>query len=327
MRCRICDNIGNNSAITLYEMMYGTLQPFDYFTCSACGCLQIQEVPINLSSFYPQDYYSYTSAENGDRAPGYFSRKKFEAILFDAGGIGALLDWLKPDAYSQFRCFRQIALNRQSSILDVGCGSGRDLVKMREHGFTSLTGIDPYIPASIDYGNGLVIHRMGLCDLDGTWDVIKFNHVFEHLPDPLDALRHVRRLLAPGGTCIIRVPVVPCHAFDEYGIYWMQLDAPRHLYLYSPAALELLARRAGLRVDTGRTYCDSVSDQFWGSELYRRGIPLVSAAGKPKQYFSRRELREFTARARELNRQRRGDQAVFYLQRDITQGARDTTPS
>jgi len=325
MRCRICDNTENNRSITLYEMMYGTREAFDYFTCGACACLQIAEVPADLSRFYPQDYYSYTPAGNDARTPGYFSRKKFEAIFFGTSFVGKLLDRLKPEAYSQFRCFRHIPMTRRSAVLDVGCGSGRDLVKMREHGFTNLTGIDPYIPASLDYGQGLVIHRMPLGDLDGTWDIIKFNHVFEHIPDPLNALRHVRRLLSPAGTCIIRVPVVPCRAFDEYGIFWMQLDAPRHLYLYSAAAMTLLARKAGLRVDAGRTYCDSVSDQFWGSELYRRGIPLVSAAGKLRTYFSRAELRRFKMRAQQLNREQAGDQAVFYLTHDTDAPPADET--
>lgn len=316
MRCRICDNSENNRPITLYEMMYGTREAFEYFTCGACNCLQIVDIPSDLSRHYPQDYYSYTPAGKNLRTPNLLSRKKFDAIFFGKGLLGRMLAGLKPEAYGQFRCFRKIPFNRQSRILDVGCGSGRDLVKMREHGFTNLIGIDPFLPESIDYGEGLSIRRMPLSDLDGEWDIIKFNHVFEHLADPVDALRHVQRLLSPKGTCIIRVPVVPCRAFDEYGIHWMQLDAPRHLYIYSVAAMDLLARRAGLRLDTGRSYHDSVSDQFWGSELYRRGTPLVTAAGNLGSHFSRRELRHFKTRARLLNRHQEGDQAVFYLVMD-----------
>jgi SAM-dependent methyltransferase len=316
MKCRICGNSADNSPITLHEMMYGTQEPFEYFTCGACGCLQIADIPGDLSRYYPNDYYSYTPAGESCRKPGFLSRKKFDAIFFNTGFVGKMLNRLKPEAYTQFRCFQKVSLTRRSSILDVGCGSGRDLVKMREYGFSNLMGIDPYIPESIDYGQGLTIRRMPLCDLDGTWDIIKFNHVFEHISDPVDTLRHVQRLLSPEGTCIIRVPVVPCHAFDEYGMYWMQLDAPRHLYLFSAASMELLAGNVGLRVDTGRTYHDSVSDQFWGSELYRKGIPLVDAAGKLKSYFSRRELRYFRARARQLNKSYAGDQAVFYLTHD-----------
>jgi hypothetical protein len=74
-----------------------------------------------------------------------------------------------------------------------------------------------------------------------------------------------------------------------------------------------LTQRADLRLDLDRLYYDSVSDQFWGSELYRRGIDLVSGAANRKQHFSRAELCRFRVRARELNQERQGDQAVFYL--------------
>ena len=313
MQCRICGNSENNRAITLYEMMYGTKEPFEYFTCSECGCLQIMEIPADLSRYYPQDYYSYTPSGTPLKRPNLFSRKKFDYIFFNKGLVGKLLSSFKSEVYGQFRCFRNVALSKQSSILDVGCGSGRDLVKMREHGFANLTGIDPYLPKSIDYGQGLVIHKCELCELEGTWDIIKFNHVFEHLPDPLNALQHVQRLLSRKGTCIIRIPVVPCEAFETYGIHWLQLDAPRHLYLYSVDAMMRLARRAGLHLEEECIYHDSTSDQFWGSELYRRGIPLASGVADLKRHFSESEMSSFKARARQLNTQKRGDQAVFYL--------------
>ncbi len=313
MNCRICDNSENNRPITLYEMMYGTREPFEYFFCGACGCLQIVDIPADLSQYYPQDYYSYTPSDKSLRRPNLFSRKKFEYIFFKKGLLGRLLSLFKPEVYGQFRCFRNVALSKQSSILDVGCGSGRELVKMREHGFTNLTGIDPYLPKSIDYGQGLIIHKRELCTLEGTWDIIKFNHVFEHLPDPLDALKHVQRLLSRNGTCIIRVPVVPCEAFEKYGINWLQLDAPRHLYIYSLQAMMLLARRTGLRLDEECMYHDSTSDQFWGSELYRRNISLSSGVANLKQHFSNKEMSRFKSRARQLNKQGRGDQTVFYL--------------
>ena len=41
---------------------------------------------------------------------------------------------------------------------------------------------------------------------DASLDVIMCISVLEHLWEPLEALTHFRRLLAPGGTCILNVP-------------------------------------------------------------------------------------------------------------------------
>ena len=51
----------------------------------------------------------------------------------------------------------------------------------------------------------------------------------------------------------------------------MQLDAPRHLVLYSLAGLRRLAEAEGFGVEL--VAFDSTGFQFWGSELVRDGIP------------------------------------------------------
>ena len=303
----------------LFEMMYGTREPYEYFTCGKCACLQIKDIPDDLSRHYPQNYYSYTPSGHRKNRPHMLSRLKFDYIFFRKGLPGRFLAGLKPEAYGQFRCFQKVPLHHQSRILDVGCGSGRDLIKMQELGFTHLKGIDPYIPEAIDYGQGLTIDKKTLHEVEGQWDIIKFNHVFEHLDNPAEILKEVKRLLAYGGTCIIRIPVVPCHAFDAYGIHWVQLDAPRHLYLHSVESMSELARVAELNLDIEQIYYDSTSDQFLGSELYQKGIPLITATGNLKHYFSRRKLQQFKSQARQLNLCRRGDQAVFYLSKALAE--------
>jgi hypothetical protein len=65
---------------------------------------------------------------------------------------------------------------------------------------------------------------------------------------------------------------------------------------------------------------DSEGFQFWGSEQYRRGIPLLSARSymtNPSQsIFSGSQIREFEDKALQLNLEKRGDQAAFYLSRE-----------
>lgn len=44
---------------------------------------------------------------------------------------------------------------------------------------------------------------------DNTYDVILCNHVLEHVPDDLQALRELYRILKPGGWAIMQVPLNP----------------------------------------------------------------------------------------------------------------------
>lgn len=60
-----------------------------------------------------------------------------------------------------------------------------------------------------------------------------------------------------------------------------------------------------------RTYRDSEPFQMWGSELYRRDVPLVS--GTATDHFSSGELRAFGIRAKDLNERSDGDQAAYFL--------------
>ena len=57
--CRICKNSEGNRDITLREKMFGTGEPFAYFQCAACGCLQIARIPDNLADYYGDGYYSF----------------------------------------------------------------------------------------------------------------------------------------------------------------------------------------------------------------------------------------------------------------------------
>lgn len=312
--CRICGNEAGNRPFVAREMMYGTRETFDYFECGGCGTLQIAEVPSDLARHYPSGYYSYSPAKP---LKGHFRRftrnLKYRYILFNEGWLGGFLYRRKPDPYGVLRSYSKIGVTKASRILDVGCGSGRDLHKLREHGFENLLGVDPYLPASIRYGNGLEVRKCELSEVGGRWDVVYFNHVFEHLPDPAASLAVVASMLAPGGHCVLRIPVVPCHAWDTYGPDWVQLDAPRHLYTFSGKAIAILAAGAGLELDERMTYRDSPADQFWGSELYRRGVSLVDGAANLKVHFSRKELQRYREMARELNAKGTGDQAVFFL--------------
>jgi len=104
------------------------------------------------------------------------------------------------------------------SVLDCGCGPGTitaGLAEVVEPG--TVTGID-LEPEQIERARSLAAER-GLDNLrfevgdiyrlrfpDATFDAVFAHNVLEHLRDPLQALREMRRVLKPGGLIGVRDP-------------------------------------------------------------------------------------------------------------------------
>lgn len=313
-QCRICGGPGGEY-FDVREMMYGTRERFAYFACSLCHCLQIAEVPADLSVYYPRDYYSlYKSRESG-RVKRAIRSRRLKALLGDGGHFWRWINRWSRHQPPWLWWARKARIGPDSRILDVGCGAGRLLVNMSNWGFQRLIGVEPHIEADLAYPAGVQVLKRSIEDARGVFDFIMFHHSFEHIAEPLSALRATCRVLAPGGRALIRIPVADGEAWRTYGADWVQLDAPRHLFLHTGNSIKILADQAGLELDD--VVFDSSDFQFWGSELYRRDIPLhgggTGKALRPELVFSEKELRDFAARAQELNEQGRGDQACFFL--------------
>lgn len=310
--CRICGETGDFSRYRVREMMYGLRDEFLYFQCTTCGCLQIRQVPADMKRFYPENYRAFRQLipPSGFRRLLIRSRNRF--AVWGRSQAGRLLHLLYP--YPALRSLAYIRPRKDWRVLDVGCGSGELLMALGGIGFSDLTGVDLYLdkPGTVPGGARLI--QGTVAELEGEWDLIMFHHSFEHVPDPHETLAHVSGLLQPGGWCLIRIPTVSSLAWEHFRENWVQLDAPRHFFLYSVDSVRFLTDRAGLQLDHIRY--DSASFQFWASEQYAQDLPLRTGDPKPAlRTFSRRELRRFERRARRLNRQGRGDQAVFYLRK------------
>lgn len=317
--CRICGNDKENAEFIVREMMYGLRETFKYFECSCCGCLQIADIPSDLSKYYPSNYYSFNAAvDSASSIKKLLKRIRDNFAVFDKGILGRILYRFNPDV-SGLKSLAKLALKKDMRIIDVGCGDGKLLCSLREIGFRNLLGVDPFVTGDIDYSNGVRIVKNDLANIDGAWDVVMFHHSFEHIFDQLGVLNSVNRVLNDNGTCIIRVPITSSFAWRHYGVNWVQLDAPRHFFLHSIKSMNILAEQAGFRIE--HIMYDSTGLQFIGSELYVKDLCLfdVDTGGikTPSSFFSPSELRKFSAETKLLNERHDGDQAVFYLRKNI----------
>jgi len=320
MKCRVCGNSENNKRYEVKEMMFGFRDTFTYFQCAKCGCLQILEFPIDMTKYYPPNYYSFSAIPQKVKNPikRVLRRLRDRYAIFNKGLIGKIVYSYYPE--ESLKIFSYISLDEKSTILDIGCGNGLLLYTLKEAGFKNLLGLDPYIKENIEYKNGLKILKKSIHEFketEGNWDLVMFHHSFEHIPDPLETCQATSRLLAKNGICLIRIPTVSSYAWEHYRENWVQLDAPRHFFLHSIESISLLAKMANLTLD--KVVYDSTEFQFWGSEQYLRDIPLHDPRSYDKNpekpIFSEEEINSFKEKAKELNSKKKGDSCAFFLRK------------
>jgi hypothetical protein len=115
--------------------------------------------------------------------------------------------------------------------------------------------------------------------------------------------------LLPGSYCVVRVPVIPNIAWEEYRENWFQIDAPRHIFIPSIDTMTRLCKPVGFEI-WGIIY-DSTPKQFYISEQYRQGIPML----KQKDRIDPKKMAEYERRTAIANKTGRGDQAIFILRK------------
>jgi SAM-dependent methyltransferase len=309
--CGICGGV-TVPALSGSERMFGLGGEFRYDRCGSCGCVQLRDVPPDLAPYYAADRY-YTFADVPEAAPvrRLYRRVRDGLLIGRWRRVGALVAWIFPAGPAAIReWLRRTRTGRDARILDVGCGGGLLLRRLAREGYAHAEGVDLFIAQDIVVDGRTLVRKGTIHDVAGPYDLIMFHHSLEHIADQRETMRRVEALLAPGGACLIRIPTVSSFAWSEYGDRWVQLDAPRHLFLHSVESLTRLAGDAGLRVDA--VVFDSDTFQFVGSELYRRDRPLSALATAGGGWWRNAV---YAWRARRLNAAGRGDQAAFYLRR------------
>ncbi len=307
--CRVCANTADNRRWIIETAMIRSGEKFPYIECSKCGCIQIEVVPADLARHYSEGYYSLEK-------PGTFHSGALTMLLkrirtrywiTGRGPLGKALAQRSDVPIWQW-WFEHMKIRLDDPILDIGCGAGGLLFNFADHGFTNLTGIDPFLSEASTYGKAHIL-PIAHSEAAGHYKLVMMHHAFEHMPDPQEALVSVRRLLTDDGTALIRIPVAGGYAWRKYGVHWAALDAPRHLFLHTVKSMQQLAEAAGLEIYD--IVFDSGSFQFWASEL--------TAAGRGWQYnaeeYPADHLTMLEAHAAELNKAHDGDQAAFYLRR------------
>jgi SAM-dependent methyltransferase len=315
MQCKICGNTENNKIYKIKEMQLGLREDFAYLHCSNCGCMQLIDKPSDLSKYYPnQSYYSFTSSIRVPKKAGYLRRVKADYLIHGRHQfLGRILS-LKYKTPEFYRWLKIPKVEFDDRILDVGSGNGALLTQLFKIGYTNLTGIDPFIDADRQYG-GIKILKKDIYQLSGMYDYIMLNHSFEHMDEPLKVLFRLKELLLPNRYLLIRIPLMDTYGWKTYGLNWVALDAPRHLFIHTIESMKILAEKAGLTIK--QVVFDSNPLDYLMSEQYQKNIAML----EPGSFFINKKISTEDKKAREAatrlakknDADGQGDQASFYL--------------
>lgn len=275
-KCRLCGAEGMFDTYLVKEMLQGSHEEFEYFVCTECNCLQIAEIPQDLGKYYGRNYYSFDQEE----APDFH----YETLV-----------------------------ERRDKILDVGCGSGEWLFENARAGYTNLYGCDPFLERDLHYGDRVHIRNCSIHEIEGddSFDIIRMGDSFEHMTDPLEVLLSAARLLKSGGWLAMDIPVFPNAAFDIFGAYWFQIDAPRHIFLHSKESLEYLEKHSGLKIM--KMEYDATKSMIYRSYFYSMGVPFYEQTWElTTQYFTKEDIKEMEQTVRELNQNGYSDHVQIF---------------
>jgi len=135
-------------------------------------------------------------------------------------------------------------------LLDVGCHIGV-MIELAEARGWEAWGVEPSVWASEQArGRGLRVVTGTLADAQipaNYFDVVTMWDVIEHLTDPAAEIRHVHRVLKPGGVFAIHTIDIESLFARVIGKRWPWL-MEMHLYYFSPRTLSKILTHNGFRV-------------------------------------------------------------------------------
>jgi len=265
-RCYLCGAEGPVVLRGLRDQLIGVPGIWSVRRCPRCGLQWLDPRPIDedIGMLYGEGYFTHEgSAWPSGRVREFLTRVILAGRFHypTAAGwrarLGRGLAAIPPlrDSAGQFVLW----LGRRSGgrLLDVGCGNGGVLERMRGLGW-AVRGVEPD-PRAREAANDRLGADVVAPDLEAIssgremFDVVSLVHVIEHVPDPIGMLDACRRVMRPEGVVVVRTPNLEALGARLFGRYWRGLECPRHLFVFSPQTLRTCTERAGLEVVEIRT--------------------------------------------------------------------------
>jgi SAM-dependent methyltransferase len=266
-KCPLCDS---EDAVLYIQTndFFLSAEPFSIFKCRSCGFVFTQDHPDEgaISLYYAsEDYLSHNDSAKGLSGNLYrFSRR---LMLKRKRGL-----------------LKKLTGSDTGNLLDIGSGTGHFISEMKKTGWKVL-GIEINENArkySISSLGVEVIPPEEISLLQPeSFDCVTMWHVLEHFQYPFGYASEIRRLLKPGGTCVVALPNCSSFDADHYRKFWAAYDVPRHLWHFTPGTFSLFAEKTGFKIKSVRSlpldvfYISILSEKYKGSNFnFLKGITI-----------------------------------------------------
>ncbi len=214
-----CGYCGEKAGVVLYSTDDITGKLYTINQCDRCNAyfLAPRPTPEQLGEAYQKEYYG--------KGEDKFKESWIENLL---------------DKFRERRA-KLITdhLDDTGKVLDIGCGNGTFLSLVNQHSKAEMHGIE--LPggsaerAAKVEGINLKIGALEADDYEpNTFDAITLFHVFEHLDKPKETLDIITSILKPEGFLVMSFPNIDSWQSRLFKGKWFHMDAPRHLFFFTP---------------------------------------------------------------------------------------------
>jgi SAM-dependent methyltransferase len=258
--CPIC-NASDISSLLHTKDFSLTQEAFDVIECANCSLRYTFPIPT-IDKIAP--YYNF---------PEYISHTDVKA-----GWMNQLYHLVRNKTLQQKSNWVQsLFTGHKGKLLEVGAGTGAFSNVMVQKKW-EVTALEPDAASRQRAFDNYNIKLNPIEDLYNlpieSYDVICLWHVLEHVHDLKRYISTFSSILKTNGRLIIAVPNYTSYDAHYYKKYWAAYDVPRHLYHFTPTAIQVLLNQFNLQLIQ--------SKPMWFDSFY---VSLLSEKYKNSGFF------------------------------------------
>jgi len=302
--CEVCGSDRHRLLFKGRDRIFGLPGLFPVVQCEGCGLLFLKPQPEKgvLKKYYPSAYH-------GAKSSHYREYSRLRKLVLGAyfgydTGLDSSRIWrlfkktiLIP---LKVRYRHSIPFVEKGRLLDIGCGNGTELYKLKSMGWETYGVEMDEEAAARARSKGLDVFTGDLFERnfpDHFFHVARMSFVLEHLPNPRETLKEIKRILLPQGRIYISIQNTRSLNYWLFGERWHSLDVPRHLFSFNPKTIGKLLASLDLEIRTiwfrsgSRTLLGSL--QYWIDDRYYHGRSVQESRKILRNHFLRHLFRPF----------------------------------